>query len=124
MKKEDHVLALYNSSSAIRWAFKSIFGEVKQASQFISGRKLATILIDTEMHIYRQHFKGIRDFIMESVSRDHYLTYNQLTCFLIMFSPTILQSNSVSVHFHKILLVGSTLFSRITQRIFQNTQNT
>ena len=83
MEKEDCVLALSDTSSSIGLTFKSNFDKDKKSSKVIAARKLATIVINVEIGIYGQYFKGIWNFFTECLSKDHHLPDYQLTCFLL-----------------------------------------
>ena len=82
-KKEDCVIDLCDSYSTIGWTLKSNLNEIKQSEQVISTRKLSTIVINAEIYIYGQYFKGIWNFFTECLSKDHHLPDYQLTCFLL-----------------------------------------
>eukprot|EP00957_Ditylum_brightwellii_P150741 11477996-Ditylum_brightwellii.AAC.1 len=59
MEKEDCALALSDNTSAIGNTFKSNFDERKQSAHVEASRKLATLVIDAQICLYGQHFKGI-----------------------------------------------------------------
>ena len=71
-------LALTDSSSALGWLYKASFPESMEGHDMVA-RWLALVLVKNESAIYSQHIKGKRNFIADSLSRDHHMTNDQLT---------------------------------------------
>ena len=57
IEKEYCALAISDNSSEHGWTFKPNFDESKQSAQVEASRKLATLMIDSEISLYAQYLK-------------------------------------------------------------------
>ena len=75
---QQKILALTDSSSALRWLYKASFPTQKDIHDKVT-RSLAIYTIKNGASLYSQHIQGVHNFIAHSLSRDHHLPETVLT---------------------------------------------
>mmetsp|Transcript_10344 Transcript_10344/g.15396 ORF Transcript_10344/g.15396 Transcript_10344/m.15396 type:complete len:106 (+) Transcript_10344:4296-4613(+) len=86
-------LNLLDSTSAVGWLFKSSFHLVTQYKQTPLARKHTEVDMEHNLIGYSQHVWRIHNDILDCLSRDFYLSNNQLTFpFLSLFPEKMMNS--------------------------------
>ena len=88
MNTHDCCLSLGENTSAVGWMHKSNFCDEHQAPHEKAARHLASLCIENDVGIYAQHFKGIWNVVADSLSRDHHIPADILTCLLRYLVPS------------------------------------
>jgi hypothetical protein len=85
---ESCVLSQTDSSSALGWLRKSNFADKSdEYVQLSTARKLADIMLQSEICLYSQWFPGEKNIIADSLSRDFHLSDSSLSDLLISHFP-------------------------------------
>ena len=77
-----------DNSSAVGWLVKSNFDPDIQSKHDMVARKMAEIILDTEITLHPEHVKGSHNIIADSLSRDIHIPCKQLSFLLCELFPT------------------------------------
>ncbi len=98
-KPEDCLLSIGDNTSALGWMRSSNFrqkddSDISWRVKQQLGSKLASLVLDADVVLYKQWLKGQDNVVNDSLSGDnYYLNANTLTCFLKLSAPQQLPPN-------------------------------
>lgn len=93
MEKYDCCLSFGDNTSAVSWLHKSNFCDASQIPHEAAARHLASLCIRESICLYSQHFKGKRNVITDSLSRDFHVPRHVLTALFHHLCPEQIPKN-------------------------------